>query len=262
MMEWEERTMEVEGVGLAVRTGRVGTAPARRTLVFLHDSLGCITTWRELPQELGATLGCDVLVYDRQGYGRSAPFGPEPRGLDYMHREADVLNKLIITTGIQRAILVGHSDGGTIALLAAVRHPGRIDALVTIGAHVFVEEVTLNGIRMVERQMNTTDLRERLVRHHGDRTDALFHAWVHTWLAPFFRAWDITTELASIACPVLVLQGMDDQFGTEAQVQAIAAAVGPQTRTYIIPGAGHSPHRETPGITADLVRLFVGHVIR
>lgn len=261
-MEWTERRLDVEGVGLAVRYGRVGTAPAKRTLVFLHDSLGSITTWRELPQELGAPLGCDVLVYDRQGYGRSDPFGPEPRALDYMHREADVLNALLIACDIERAILVGHSDGGTIALLAAARHPARIEALITIGAHVFVEDVTLNGILAVERQMNTSDLRERLLRHHGDRTDALFQAWVHTWLAPFFQTWDITTELASIPCPVLVLQGMDDQFGTEAQVQAIVAAVGRQARTYLIPGAGHSPHRETPGITADLIRLFVGHVIR
>lgn len=256
-MRWTDLTYDIEGVRLAARFGRVGERPAPRTLVFLHDSLGCITTWRELPQEFGVLLGCDVLVYDRQGYGRSDPFGPALRDAEYMHREADVLNAVLEAAGIERAILFGHSDGGTIALLAAARHPHRIAAVITEGAHVFVEEVTLNGIRAAERAFRATDLRERLLRHHGERTDALFEAWVATWLAPFFRTWDITAELAPITCPVLVLQGLDDQFGTEAQVQAIAAAAGSNVRTYMIPGAGHTPHREAPGITADLVRIFV-----
>lgn len=251
------RMIEVAGVELAVQRFRWSGRPAARTLVLLHDSLGCITTWRDLPQELGKTIGCDVLVYDRQGYGRSAPFGPEPRTADYMHKEADVLQELLKEEGIPEAILFGHSDGGTTALLAAALHPARIAAVITAGAHVFVEEVTLNGIRAAERQYATTDLRARLMKHHGDRTDALFHAWTKTWRAPFFRDWDITAEIGRIQCPVLVLQGVDDNYGTEAQVDAIVSAVGDAAQKYMIPGAAHTPHKEAPAITQELVVQFL-----
>jgi pimeloyl-ACP methyl ester carboxylesterase len=256
-MQWIDRSFVIGGTRLAARSGRVGERPAPYTLVFLHDSLGCITTWRTVPEVFGHALNCDVLLYDRQGYGRSDPFGPEPRDAGYLHLEADVLHAVLTAAGIEQAVLFGHSDGGTIALLAAARHPDRVAAVVTEGAHVLVEEVTLNGIRATERMFHTTDLRERLVRHHGERTDALFQAWADTWQAPFFRGWDITSELAGINCPVLVLQGVDDQFGTEAQVQAIAASTGANVRTYMVPGAGHSPHKDAPGITLDLVLQFV-----
>ncbi len=255
------RTVEVAGVHLAVERHRVGERPAARTMVFLHDSLGCITTWRDFPQELGRAVGCDVLVYDRQGYGRSDHFGPGPRDARYMHREADVLNALLETEAITEAVLFGHSDGGTIALLAAAMRPERINAVITEGAHVFVEDVTLNGIRAAERQYAATDLRERLMKHHGDRTDALFRAWTETWQAPFFRAWDITQEIAAITSPVLVLQGVDDAYGTGAQVDAIVAAVGDRARTYMVPGAAHTPHREAPAITHELAVQFLRQAV-
>lgn len=250
-------TVELGGVHLAVARHRLGDVPTARTLVFLHDSLGCITTWRDFPLELGKAVGCDVLIYDRQGYGRSDPFGPEPRKADYMHHEADVLNALLETEGIAQAVLFGHSDGGTIALLAAAKHPQRICAVITEGAHVFVEDVTLAGIRAAERQYATTDLRERLMRHHGDRTDALFHAWTRTWQASFFRDWNITSEIAAVQCPTLVLQGVDDNYGTEAQVDAITSAIGGHARKYMVPGAGHTPHREAPAVTRELVVAFL-----
>lgn len=251
------RTVEIEGVKLAVERHGIGSAPAERTLVFLHDSLGAITTWRSFPQELGEALGCDVLIYDRQGYGRSDPFGPAAREADYMHREADVLAALLAAEGIERAILFGHSDGGTIALLAAAKYPQRIEAVISEGAHVFVEDITLVGIRAAQKQYATTDLRAKLERHHGERTEALFRAWTETWQEPFFRAWDITADIASIRCPVLVLQGVDDNFGTEAQVDAIAAAVGERAMKYMVPGAKHSPHKEAPAITRELVLQFL-----
>jgi pimeloyl-ACP methyl ester carboxylesterase len=249
--------VEVNGVRLAVQRHRCAERADAPTLVFMHDSLGAITTWRDFPVELGRAIGADVLVYDRQGYGRSDPFGPEPRRADYMHREADVLEALLAGAGIERAVLFGHSDGGTIALLAAARYPQRIVAVITEGAHVFVEEVTLSGIRAAEKRFATTDLRERLMKHHGDRTDALFAAWTKTWQAPFFRAWDITTEISAIRCPVLVLQGVDDAYGTEAQVHAIVQAVGEGAKKYMIPGAGHTPHKEAPAITHELAVAFL-----
>lgn len=252
-----EMTVDLNGVHMAVERHRLGDRPTERTLVFLHDSLGCITTWRDFPAELGRAVGCDVLIYDRQGYGRSDPFDPEPRAADYMHREADVLVQLLEQEGIDQAILFGHSDGGTIALLAAAHQPECIAAVITEGAHVFVEEVTLNGIRAAERQFASTDLKEKLQRHHGDKTDALFHAWTRTWQAPFFRDWNIVSEIAAIRCPVLVLQGVDDAYGTEAQVDAIVAAVGDRAQPYMIPGAAHTPHKEAPAITLEWVTQFL-----
>lgn len=249
--------MELRGVRLTVQRHRTGDAPTTRTLVFLHDSLGCITTWRDVPVELGKAVGCDVLIYDRQGHGGSDPFGAEERTADYMHREADVLHALLETEGIVQAVLFGHSDGGTIALLAAAKYPQRITAVITEGAHVFVEEVTLNGIRAAERQWATTDLRERLMKHHGNRTDALFHAWTKTWQAPFFRDWDITRDIAAVCCPTLVLQGVDDNYGTGAQVDAIVSAIGDPAQKYMVPGAGHTPHKEAPAITLDLAAAFI-----
>lgn len=257
-------TMEevlINSIPLALQRHSVAACPTAHTLVFLHDSLGCITTWREFPKELSKVLGLDAVVYDRQGYGRSQPMGPEPRGLDYMHREADVLAALLEQRGIEKAILFGHSDGGTIALLAAARHPQRIAAVITEGAHVFVEEVTLQGIELARQLYATTDLPARLQRHHGDRTEAMVQAWIATWSAPFFRGWDITNDIAPVRCPVLVLQGVDDEYGTVAQVEAIAAAVSGPVYTHLIPDAAHSPHKEAPGAVHQLVEAFVAGAV-
>lgn len=247
---------------LALQRHSVAASPTAHTLVFLHDSLGCITTWRDFPKELSSTLGMDAVVYDRQGYGRSQPMGPEPRGLDYLHREADVLAALLEQLGIEQAILFGHSDGGTIALLAAARHPQRIAAVITEGAHVFVEEVTLQGLELARRLYASTDLPARLQRHHGERTEALVQAWIGTWTAPFFRGWDIMRDIAPVRCPVLVLQGVDDEYGTVAQVEAIAAAVRGPVRTQLIPGAAHTPHKEAPEAVHGLVAEFVAELVR
>ncbi len=250
-------TVELGGVRLAVQRHRIGDRPSERTLVFLHDSLGAITTWRDFPTAVGEAVGADVLIYDRQGYGRSDAFGPEHRQADYMHREAEVLAALLAAEGIDRAILFGHSDGGTIALLAAAKYPERIETVITEGAHVFVEDITLAGIRAAQRQYSNTDLPQKLERHHGERTEALYRAWTETWLAPFFRDWNITADIAAIRCPVLVLQGVDDNYGTEAQVDAIVAAVGERARKYMVPGAAHTPHKEAPAITLELAAQFI-----
>ena len=217
----------VDSVGIAVRRVRHGDPDGQRIpIVFLHDPLGAITTWRDFPDRLGGATGREVIIYDRQGYGRSSPFTGPPRDRDYMHREADALMALLDRLGIAQAVLFGHSDGGTIALLAAARHPRRVAEVITEGAHVFVEDITLAGIRAAEQEYANGGLRERLARHHGDRTDAVVRAWTVTWQAPFFRDWDITADIATVRCPVLVLQGVDDAFGTEAQVDAIVQAVG------------------------------------
>lgn len=236
-------------------------AEARRpTLVFLHDSLGCITVWRDFPGRLAAVTGCPALVYDRRGYGLSSPFGPEPRRPGYLEDEADVLARVLDGCAVREAVLFGHSDGGTIALVAAARQPERVRAVVTEGAHVFVEDVTLAGIRQAQEALETTDLRERLRRHHGDRTDAVTARWIDTWLSPAFRDWNVERYLPAIRCPVLVLQGADDEYGTPDQVRAIAEGVRGPARTRLMPGVGHTPHREAADEVLRLATEFLGVV--
>jgi pimeloyl-ACP methyl ester carboxylesterase len=249
----------VDDVELHVRTltHAERAAAARPTLVFLHDSLGSVALWRDFPERLARATGCDALVYDRRGYGRSAPFGSEPRTPAYLEDEARPLARLLAHFQIERAILFGHSDGGSIALIAAAFHPERIAGIITEGAHVFVEELTLAGIRDARVAFRTTDLPRRLARYHGDKTEAVAAAWIDTWLAPEFRDWNIERVLPRVHCPVLVLQGADDEYGTPAQVEAIARGVNGPAEPHLIPGVGHTPHKEAADEVLGLVTSFV-----
>src|SRR5262249_27231343 len=150
--------------------------PATPTIIFLHDSLGCIKLWRDFPKRLCKLTGCNGLIYDRQGYGESSPVSAA-RNKDYLEKEADILSALIKRLALDRVILFGHSDGGSISLIAAAKHPEHIAAVITEGAHVFVESITLDGIRAAKGQYATTDLRQRLERYHGDKTDTVFSIW-------------------------------------------------------------------------------------
>lgn len=254
-----ETDVPLNGYTLRVQTLRVPNraADARPWLVFLHDSLGCITLWRDFPTRLALATGHHALVYDRRGYGQSAAFSDEPRTTAYLAAEAPVLRQLLDACQIKQAILFGHSDGGSIALLAAVHYPERIAAVVTEGAHVFVEELTLAGIRAARQQYHGTTLPERLARYHGAKTDAVFRAWADTWLAPAFRSWNIEAELPRIQCPVLVLQGENDEYGTVAQVEAIASQVSGPAQAVLLPGAAHTPHKEAADETLRLAADFV-----
>ena len=225
-------------------------AAARRpTLVFLHDSLGSIRLWRDFPDRLAADAGCHALVYDRRGYGESAPFGPVPRTPAYLEEEAEVLARVLAGCGVRRAVLFGHSDGGSIALVAAARFPDLVRGVISEGAHVFVEELTLAGIREAREALRTTDLAARLSRYHGDRTAGVTAAWIETWLSPAFRDWSIERWLPQVRCPVLVLQGERDEYGTAEQVRAIERGVAGPVRAWLVPDVGHTPHRDA----ADLV---------
>jgi len=240
-------------------------ADGRPTLVFLHDSLGCISAWRDFPERLSAAVGCHALVYDRRGYGQSAPFPAAARQPDYLEAEAHALERLLATQldgrTNRQAVLFGHSDGGSIALLAAALYPHRVCAIVTEGAHVFVEEVTLSGIRAAQELLHTTDLRERLWRHHGERTDGVTSAWIDVWLSPEFRAWNMERFLPRITCPALILQGADDEYGTAAQVQAIVEGIGRGEGSGaiadLIEGARHTPHKEAPNTVLTLTLGFL-----
>jgi len=225
-------------------------------LVFLHEGLGSVGLWRDAPETLARLTGRRAFAYSRAGYGRSDP-APLPRPATYHEPEAfDVLPAVLDAAGIRAAILIGHSDGGTIALLAAGRDT-RIKGVVTMAAHVFNEEVTLQGIRDARRAWDETGLRDKLARYHGANVDIAFHGWNDTWQRPDFRDWNVERHLSAVTSPVLVVQGLDDQYGTEAQVDAIAAGVSGRAETLLIPGCGHAPHQEAPRTLFPEIARFV-----
>lgn len=231
---------------------------AAPTLVFLHEALGCVAAWRAFPRSLAERLGFGALVYSRAGFGRSGP-GVLPLPLDYHRREALVcLPELLIQAGIRQAVLVGHSDGGTMALLHAgvVRDP-RVRAVVTMAAHVFNEDVTIQGIEAAKREYHQT-FRQPLARYHGNKASAVFWSWSDIWLSPAFRSWTVAPALAGITQPLLAVQGEDDRYGTLAQLDAIVGGVSGPAERLIMPGCGHVPHLEKKDELLDAVARFVG----
>lgn len=233
--------------------------PARPVLVFLHEGLGSVGTWRDFPDALAARTGCAAVVYSRWGHGASEPL-PQPRGVRFMHDEALlVLPELLERLGVREPVLVGHSDGGSIALILAGSGVCAIRALMLEAPHVFVEDCSVASIGSMRERYATTDLRERLVRHHGDNVDGAFHGWADVWLDPAFRDWNIEEYLPRVNCPVLVVQGKDDEYGTAGQVEAIAAQVRGPVETELLARCGHSPHRDR---REDVLRLMVDFVGR
>ncbi len=235
---------EIEIENIKIRIFRKDNYPGKPVIIFLHESLGCIELWKSFPEKLGKASECSILIYDRHGYGRSDPFKTLKRNNDYMETESDFLIRLMEKSGIENAILFGHSDGGTIALLAAAKYPDKISGVITAGAHVFVEEVTLEGIRKAAEDYKNTDLKIKLTKYHGDKTDDVFRVWAETWLSGEFRKWNIENFLCEIKCPCLIIQGENDEYGSIMQVDAITEKVKNAER-FIIPGAGHSLHGET-----------------
>ncbi|WP_374673446.1 alpha/beta fold hydrolase [Ideonella sp.] len=233
----------------------------RPLMVFLHEGLGSVSLWRDFPQRLVDALGWRGLLYSRPGYGRSTPRAPGERWApNFMHRQAhEVLPALLaalqVDTVAEPPWLFGHSDGGSIALLHAARFPGRVAGLVVLAPHILVEDVSMRSIAQAREAYRAGPLRERLARHHDD-PDSAFWGWNDIWLDPAFRGWSITGELASIRCPVLAVQGRDDEYGSLEQVQGIARQV-PGTEVLELPDCGHSPHRDQPGRLTDAVRHFL-----
>lgn len=211
-------------------------------IVFLHEGLGSITQWRDFPDALCAATGHGGIVYERLGHGGSDRVGL-PRPDDFLRIESEaVLPALLDHLGVGRPILFGHSDGGTIALLFAAAFPDRPLACITVAAHVFLEAATQSALRAAGAAFATTDLRQRLERHHGGNTESMFRAWNETWLRLAPRGWSMTDRLPHITCPVLAVQGADDEHGTRAQIDAIVAGVSGRAESFLIPGCGHVPH--------------------
>jgi pimeloyl-ACP methyl ester carboxylesterase len=218
------------------------SAPKAATLVMLHEGLGSLSMWRDFPRTIAARLACRVLVYSRHGYGQSAPLAA-PRQVRYMHDEALViLPELLEQLGVERPILFGHSDGGSIALIHASRYPAR--AVIALAPHVFVEDLSVENIAAAKVAFETGDLRRRLARHHAD-VDGAFRGWNDIWLHPDFRSWSIENLLPDIDCPILVIQGQDDEYGTVEQLRRIAGQAADVELEHLAQ-CGHAPHRDQP----------------
>lgn len=236
---------------------QIGNDDNQPTIILLHDSLGCIELWRDFPKQLAERTHCNVLAYDRQGYGKSCGFEYAERNNDYLEREADILHALLDHWQIEKAILFGHSDGGSIALIATAKYPKRIMAVITEGAHIFVESITIKGIEEAIIQYQTADLQSKLAKYHGNKTEAMFWAWAKTWTRDSFKDWNIEHFLPSVGCPVLVMQGEDDEFGSLAQVEGIVSQTGGYVSQLIVPNAKHTPHKENPQPVFDKVANFL-----
>lgn len=232
------------------------------TLVLLHEGLGCVSMWRDFPEELAARTGYGVLVYSRAGYGKSDPV-PLPRPLGYMHNEAfDVLPHVLDQAGVKKTILVGHSDGASIATIyAGGRQDFRVRGLVLMAPHFFVEDISVESIEAAKAAYDSGDLRTHLARHHGDNVDVTFRGWNDAWLDPGFRDWRIDDYVAHVRVPILIVQGKDDQYGTLAQVRLAETDAYCPVETAILDRCGHAPQIDRPEATLEAIADFVHRVL-
>ena len=251
-------TVLVNGIRLEVQRLPAPAGSRLAPIVFLHEGLGSVAMWREWPATVCAATGRAGIVYSRRGYGESEAV-PDVRGAgrlapDYMHREAfDVLPELLARLDVAEPVLLGHSDGGSIALLHASRHP--VGACVVMAPHVIVEDVSVRSIEDARVAYESGTLRERLRRYHAD-VDGAFWQWNDIWLAPAFRGFDIRPECRRIEAPVLAMQGTDDPYGTLRQIEEIAPTQGPFTMR-VLQACGHSPHRDQPQLATQHIAGFL-----
>ena len=258
-MEVLNRTLEVDGALLDAQL--IGDVGRGTTLVFLHEGLGSVAQWKDFPQAVAAASGLAALVFSRAGYGRSSSCAL-PRPLAYMQDEArDVLPRVLAIAGVRDAVLVGHSDGASIALaFAGGGASSGLRGLVLEAPHLVCEDVSVRSIAKARETYATGDLRALLAKYHGDNVDCAFRGWNDAWLDPGFRAFDLRPFLPSITAPALVLQGEDDEYGTRAQVDAIAAASGGPVTVRMLPRCGHAPHRDQTELTLREILTFLTRI--
>lgn len=241
----------------------IGPRPAQApTIVMLHEGLGSVGMWGDFPEHLAKATGAGVFLYSRAGYGQSSRvFLPRP--LSYMHDEATgTLKEILAAIGFRRGLLLGHSDGASIATIyAGSVQDHRVRGLVLIAPHFFVEDVSVKSIAEAKTAYESGDLKGKLARWHSDPDNA-FHGWNGAWLDPRFRAWDITQELAYIRVPILIVQGEDDQYGTTKQIEAAQEECYCPVDVTLVPGARHAPHREAVDLTLETVAAFINRLLR
>jgi pimeloyl-ACP methyl ester carboxylesterase len=259
----EERIFEVETDNHRLRIKSIapaGGSPADGpTLVLLHEGLGSIGQWRDFPEALVRATGLAALVYDRYGFGGSTPLRKARDGVHLQREDTSCLTAVLESCAVRAPILIGHSDGGTIALLYAARFPAKPRGVIVEAAHVFVEEATRTGIREARRAYESDGLRERLARYHGDKTDEMFGRWYDDWLSPEHQNWNVEASLTAIRCPVLVIQGEDDEYGTRDQVESICSRVSGRAESVVIAGCGHNPHLQArQRVLREMARFIAG----
>ena len=251
------------GADMRLEYRMIGPRPeAAPIIVMLHEGLGCVGLWGDFPERLQAATGAGVFVYSRAGYGQSSPVAL-PRPLAFMHDEArEVLPSLLDAIGFRRGLLLGHSDGASIATIyAGSVQDHRVRGLVLIAPHFFTEDMGIAEIARAKEAYATTDLRAKLARWHAD-VDNAFHGWNDAWLDPDFRTWDVTTALAYIRVPVLIAQGADDQYGTKKQIEAAERECTCPVEVALLPGVRHSPHREAPDALLKAASDFSNRLLR
>jgi len=230
-------------------------------IIFLHEGLGSVSAWGDFPERLCRQLNIAGLAYSRPGYGQSTPRAADEHWQpDYLHRQAkEVLPLVLEALGVdlksRSVFLLGHSDGASIALIHAAMSPTQLSGIVLMAPHIFVEDVTIDGVERAREAYLTTRLRERLSRHHRD-PDSAFWGWNRIWLDPRFRSWSIAHEIGAITCPVFAMQGLQDEYATMAQLHGIAQRL-PQTRLLEIAECGHAPHRDQPDMVCAAIQDFI-----
>jgi pimeloyl-ACP methyl ester carboxylesterase len=260
--EFKNQIFHVYAAGHRLRVKTIepqksAAAENQATLVFLHEGLGCIELWRDFPEVLCASTGCRGLVYERKGYGGSDML-PGPWKEDYLIEESSVdLPGLLKKCNVDDVILIGHSDGGTIALIMSALNGDVVRGVITEAAHIFVEDVTIAGIHKAVEAYAKDNLKDKLARYHKENTEMIFRRWADRWLSPEYRNWNVEEYLSEITCPLLAIQGENDEYGTPAQVESIGRLVSGPVETILIPDCGHIPHfqaRDT--VLAEMTRFI------
>jgi pimeloyl-ACP methyl ester carboxylesterase len=248
--------LEVSGARLFVRRLLHPAPVSDGYLLFLHDALGCVESWKDFPRQLCERLQCHGLLYDRQGHGHSAPWSRLP-GPAHFEREAwEVLPALLRQLGIQPSLVLGHSDGATLAWMYASRFPLPA-ALITLSGHIKVEEVTREGIRQQLHALQQGDALQRLRRYHGGQAEALLAAWSGLWLSDAFADWNISKLLEEVSAPCLLIQGREDEYATPAQFEEIAHHLGGSVEKHLLNDCKHFPHKEKSAEVLSLIASFV-----
>ena len=253
--------LDVDGLRLEYRL--LGPSPEKApTIVMLHEGLGSVSMWRDFPDRVAKTTGLGIFVYSRTGYGSSSPC-EVPRPLTYMHDEAlNALPCILDSIGFRQGIMLGHSDGASIAAIhAGGCRDERVRGLILMAPHFFTEDAGIESIARTKADFEATDLRERLYKHHGDNVDGAFWGWNRAWLDPEFRRWDIQEYLGKVCAPVLIIQGEDDEYSSEKQIEAARAQCRAPVKAVLLPLCGHSPHRDQPERTLAEIAAFSGQVI-
>jgi pimeloyl-ACP methyl ester carboxylesterase len=264
LLEKQEGYIKVENVNIYFEfINKHLLSEHRPLLVFLHEGLGSIRQWKDFPGLLCEKTNCPALLYDREGHGRSDELKNQ-RGNDFMHIQAQkVLPEIFKQLGIenQNKILIGHSDGGSIAIINAGTFPKNIIGIITEASHQFIEKVTSDGLRETVKLFNNGRLRELLYKYHGEKTDSMFHGWADTWLRKEFEQWNIEEYLKNISCPFMAIQGEDDQYGTFAQLESIQNNVEKAVINNVL-NCGHIPHQQAKEIVLNLMTNFINDLCK